>query len=105
MMVASSRMPPPRAVAKILASVPELATNPELAKSFRDQIVSARLVEVRRIIDQGVERGDLRKDIDYELAHEFLFGPVYYRLLLSGSALDRKLASRIVDTFLRAFGP
>lgn len=84
--------------------VSELATNPELAKSFQEQVVAARLAEVRRIVDLGVERGDLRADTDYELAHELLFGPVYYRLLLSGGALDKKLAPRIVDAFLRAFG-
>jgi len=83
--------------------VSELATNPELAKSFREQVVAARLAEVRRIVDRGIERGDLRADTDYELAHELLFGPVYYRLLLSGSALDAKVAPRIVDAFLRAF--
>lgn len=84
--------------------VSELATNPELAKSFRDQVVAARLAEVRRIVDRGIERGDLRADTDSELAHELLFGPVYYRLLLSGGALDKALAPRIVDAFLRAFG-
>jgi AcrR family transcriptional regulator len=85
--------------------VSELATNPELAKSFRDQVVAARLAEVRRTVDRGIERGDLRADTDYELAHELLFGPVYYRLLLSGGTLDGKLAPRIVDAFLRAFAP
>jgi AcrR family transcriptional regulator len=83
--------------------VSELATNPELAKSFREQVVAARLAEVRRTVDRGIERGDLRADTDYELAHELLFGPVYYRLLLSGGALDKNLAPRIVDAFLRAF--
>jgi AcrR family transcriptional regulator len=83
--------------------VSELATNPELAKSFREQVVAARLAEVRRTVDRGIERGDLRADTDYELAHELLFGPVYYRLLLSGGTLDEKLAPRIVDAFLRAF--
>jgi AcrR family transcriptional regulator len=83
--------------------VSELATNPELAKAFREQVVAARLAEVRRIVDRGVERGELRADTDYELAHDLLFGPVYYRLLLSGGALDKKLAPRIVDAFLRAF--
>jgi AcrR family transcriptional regulator len=85
--------------------VSELATNPELAKAFRDQVVAARLAEVRRIVDRGIERGDVRAGTDYELAHDLLFGPVYYRLLLSGGALDKKLAQRIVDAVLGAFAP
>src|SRR5436190_966481 len=38
-----------------------------------------------------------RSKHDVALTHELLFGPVYYRLLLSGGKLDRGLAQRIVD--------
>jgi AcrR family transcriptional regulator len=80
--------------------VSDFATDPELGKAFREQIVSARIAEVRRLVDRGIERGDLAPDADYELVHELLFGPVYYRLLLSGAPLDAKLAERIVDAVL-----
>ena len=39
-------------------------------------------------------------EIDYELVHDLLFGPVYYRLLLSGAPLSDDLAQRIVDAVL-----
>ena len=83
--------------------VSDLATDPELARAFQERVVSMRVAEVRRLIERGIERGDLRPDADIELAHELLFGPVYYRLLLSGAPLDRKLAGRIVDAVLPAF--
>src|SRR5207244_7658366 len=77
--------------------VSDLATDPALARAFRERIVAMRLAEVRRLLERGIERGEIRPDADFELAHELLFGPVYYRLLLSGAPLDRKLAGRIVD--------
>jgi AcrR family transcriptional regulator len=80
--------------------VSDLATDPALASAFREQIVAARLAEVRRLVDNGVERGELRPGIDYELIHDLLFGPVYYRLLLSGAPLDPNLAERIVDSLM-----
>jgi AcrR family transcriptional regulator len=83
--------------------VSDLATEPELAWAFRDRVVAARVAEVRRLVDRGIARGDLRPDTDYELAHELLFSPVYYRLLLSGAPLDETVAGRVVDAFLRAF--
>ncbi|HVG88870.1 MAG TPA: TetR/AcrR family transcriptional regulator, partial [Gaiellales bacterium] len=64
--------------------VSELAANPGLAAAFRERVVSLRVAEVRRLVERGIARGDLRPDADYELAHELLFGPVYSRLLLSG---------------------
>jgi AcrR family transcriptional regulator len=80
--------------------VSDLATDSELGSAFREQIVAARLAEVRRLIDEGIRRGELRPGLDYELIHDLLFGPVYYRLLLSGSPLDASLAERIVDAVM-----
>ena len=85
--------------------VSDLATDPELALAFRQRVVAMRLAEVRRLIERGIERGDLRADANIELTHELLFGPVYYRLLLSGSPLDKRLATRIVDAVLPALRP
>ena len=83
--------------------VSDLATDPELARAFRERVVAMRVAEVRRVLERGIERGEIRGDVDIELAHELLFGPVYYRLLLSGAPLDRKLATRIVDAVLPLF--
>jgi AcrR family transcriptional regulator len=80
----------------------DLATDPELGRSFRERIVAFRVAEVRRVLGRAVERGELRPDVDVELVHELLFGPVYYRLLLSGGELEPRLAERIVDTILPA---
>jgi AcrR family transcriptional regulator len=85
--------------------VSDLATNPELARAFRDRAVSVRDAEVERLVARGVARGDLRPDTDPEAVHELLIGPVYYRLLLSGRPLDRALATRNVEAVLRAFAP
>ena len=83
--------------------VSDLATDPELASAFRERVVAMRIDEMRRLVERGVARGDLRPDADFELMHELLFGPVYYRLLLSGAPLDTSLAERIVDAVLPAF--
>ena len=82
--------------------VSDLATDPALGRSFRERIVAFRVSEVRRVLERAVERGELRADVDVDLVHELLFGPVYYRLLLSGGPLDKGLATRIVDAVLPA---
>jgi AcrR family transcriptional regulator len=84
--------------------VSDLAANPVLAAAFQQRIVAVRLEQVAQIVERGIDRGDLRPDTDPELATEVLFGPVYYRLLLSGAALDAGLAERVVAVALRAFG-
>ena len=83
--------------------VSELAANPALAQAFRERVVAVRIAEVHRLVERGIARGDIRPDADVELAHELLFGPVYYRLLLSGAPLDDELAERVVDAVLPVF--
>src|SRR3954447_2537243 len=83
--------------------VSELAANPGLAAAFRERVVSLRVAEVRRLVERGIARGDLRPDADYELAHELLFGPVYYPLLLSGEPVSEDHGERVVDAVLPAF--
>jgi len=85
--------------------VSDLATDPDLARDFREHVVSVRDAEVERLVERGISRGDLRPDTDATTAHDLLIGPVYYRLLLTGQPLDRAFATRTVDAVLRAFAP
>jgi AcrR family transcriptional regulator len=85
--------------------VSDLASDPKLAADFRERVVELRVAEVRRMVDRGIARGDLRADTDVGIAHELLFGPVYYRLLLGAAPLDTKLAPLLVDAVLTAFAP
>ena len=80
--------------------ISDFASNEELGAAFREQVISLRLAEVRRLLERANERGELRPDVDAVLVQELLIGPVYYRHLLSGGALDRRLAERIVDAVL-----
>jgi len=87
------------------ALISEIATQPELAREYREQVVEPRREQLAPVIERGVRRGDLRQDTDVRLVHEFLVGPILYRLLLSGGPLDRKLGPRLVDGVLAGFAP
>ena len=83
--------------------VSDLADDPALAAAFRERVVGRRVAEIRRIVERGIARGELAPSADPEVLNELLFGPLYYRLLLSGKPLDRKLGERVVSTVLPAF--
>ena len=82
--------------------VGELARNPALRESFRRKISDVRRAETRRVVERGIARGDLRADLDLELAHDLLVGAVVYRMLFDPEqrAGDR-LAERVVHEYLR----
>jgi AcrR family transcriptional regulator len=82
-----------------------IATDPELARVYREQVVEPRRAQLRPVVERGVARGDLRPDTDVRLVHELMVGPIFYRLLFSGGPLDRKLSTRLADAILGAFAP
>jgi AcrR family transcriptional regulator len=87
------------------ALVSQIATDPDLARVYREQVVEPRHAELTPVIKRGIARGDLRPDTDVRLVHELLVGPIFYRLLFSGAPLDRNLGRRIVDAILAGFAP
>ena len=85
--------------------VSQIATDPELARVYREKVVQPRLAELAPVIERGIARGDLRANTEVRLFHELLVGPIFYRLLLSGASLDRNLGPRVVDAILAGFAP
>jgi len=85
--------------------VSQIATEPELARVYREQVVEPRRAQLRPVIERGIARGDLRPGTDVRLVHELLLGPVFYRLLLSGGPLDRKQSIHLADAILHGFVP
>jgi AcrR family transcriptional regulator len=80
----------------------QIAGNPKLGDPFRATVVQARRDQVARMIERGVARGDLRQDVDVDVATELLVGPVYFRLMFGGE-LDEAFANRIVDSVMRGY--
>jgi len=87
------------------ALVSQIATDPGLARVYREQVVRPRLAQLAPVIARGIARGDLRPGTEVRSVHELLLGPVFYRLLLSGAPLDRTLGPRLVDDILAGFTP
>jgi AcrR family transcriptional regulator len=78
---------------------------PELARAVRDGLLASRRGALREVLDRGVARGDLRADLDCELALDVLGGALFYRLLITGGALDEQLVEGIAELILRGFAP
>lgn len=86
----------------VRALLSQIAINPRLGDPFRATVVQARRSEVARVVQRGIERGDLRPDADVDIATELLVGPVYFRLVFGGE-LDDSLVVQVADAVLEAF--
>jgi AcrR family transcriptional regulator len=80
----------------------EIAGNPAVGEPFRATVIEVRREEVRRVIERGIARGDLRATADPELAAELLVGSIYARGLFGG-VLDHEYAETLVDSLLKGY--
>jgi AcrR family transcriptional regulator len=88
----------------IRSLVAEAQSDSELAIAFRERWLNPRREGVRHIMRAAVAEGSLRSDIDIDTAIDFLYGSLYYRLLLGAGALDERFVDGIYDQFLKGHG-
>jgi len=85
--------------------VDAMSRDAELARAVRERFLAGRRAALRAVLGRAVERGDLRPDLDVELALDVLGGPLFYRLLVTGAPIDQELAEGVVELILRGFAP
>jgi AcrR family transcriptional regulator len=85
--------------------VDAMSRDPELARAVREGFLKRRRAALAAVLERGVERGDLRPDLDVELALDVLGGPLFYRLLITGGPIDNTLADGVAELILRGFSP
>ena len=71
--------------------------NDDLLTAFRKSWLLPRREDAKRIFHKGVERGELRADLDVEVAIDALYSPLFYRLLLKHQPLTEQFVDQLVD--------
>jgi AcrR family transcriptional regulator len=72
-------------------------SDPELAEAYRKQLLGPRRAGLRAVLDRAAAAGSVRPDIDFELAIDLVYGPLYTRLMLGHAPID--------DAFERDYPP
>ena len=81
--------------------VGEAQFDPEVSGVLRDGLIQSRRAVLETVWDRGVARGELRADVDRDVAVDLIVGPALYRLMTSRGALDDAAADAIVDAAIR----
>ena len=67
----------------------EVAHDAELRELFYAALVQPRREVIEAVLRRGIERGELRADIDLDLAVDLITGPMIYRIIISGGDLPQ----------------
>lgn len=73
----------------------------ELIAVYRENWLTPRREDAKRIFQRGVDRGELREDIDAEVAIDALYSPLFYRLLLKHQALTNEFVDELVSVVMK----
>lgn len=79
------------------ALVAELAHNAELAATFREGFVAPRRARIFETLRRGIERGEVRPDVDPDLVADALVALLQHRFLITGMEIDDGLPERLLD--------
>lgn len=84
------------AAALIAAADPDT----EIAKAFRHHVIMRSREQIRELIVRAIAGGEVRPDIDLDVALDLVVAPVFFRLLLGHGPNDEAFADSVVDHVL-----
>jgi AcrR family transcriptional regulator len=72
-------------------------SDPGFLSLFRERFLYARRDAARVMWQRGVDRGEIRKEIDSELVLDLIYGPMIFRLLAGHGSLDERQSEALVE--------
>lgn len=78
-----------------------MARSPMIAGAVRGGFLAARTQLLHAVLARGVERGELRADVDLSVAMDVLRGPLLMRAMLSGDRIDEPFVTGVIDLVWR----
>jgi len=82
--------------------VADVAADPELADLYLKDYATPRRESVWLALQRGVDRGELRSDIDFAFVSDLLIGPLFMRSVVWGQELDASMATATVGVVMAA---
>ncbi|BBY16249.1 TetR/AcrR family transcriptional regulator [Mycolicibacterium litorale] len=89
--------------AVLKAAVAAAAHDPELTAAFRDDVIGWRKREMAALLQRGIDRGEVRRDVPVEIARELGQSVLWHRLLITGDPITEDLLVALVDDVLVPF--
>ena len=91
----------PQTVKLLSGLVGAMARSDAIAESVRSGFVAAWSDALRRVLQAGRARCELRRDFDLDLAVDVIGGSFSNRALVTGRPIDERMARALVDMVLR----
>ncbi|MCE4050950.1 MULTISPECIES: TetR/AcrR family transcriptional regulator [Bacillaceae] len=68
-----------------------------LAEAYRTRFFRPRRLEARGLLEQAIAQGELKEGLDIDICIDLIYGPIFYRLLVTGDTLDETYVQHLVE--------
>jgi AcrR family transcriptional regulator len=76
-------------------------SDPETLRNFVTGYLEPRRTAAKRILKDGMERGEIRGDVDPDILVDSLYGPIFHRMLSKHAPLTEEFAQGVADYVFR----
>src|ERR1700740_1448930 len=81
--------------------VADMAQDPELAATIREEVLAARRKSMRDAFERARARGEIREGLEIELLLDMLTGPFYYRAFFRHAPITAHMTRNVVKYVTR----
>lgn len=74
-------------------------------RDFKDKFFLPRRAMIKKVIQRAVQEGSIRDDLDIDHIAEYIYSPIYFRLLFQESSLDAEATSSSFDITMQGLKP
>jgi AcrR family transcriptional regulator len=101
--ISTQDSPAGRLMPRVMAAVSQ---SPEVMEAYRERVVEPRTRRLHELLLRGTANGELRPDLDVDLAVTLLVGPTLYVSMMRSKPqhLDRATSQGLVDGVLDGLG-
>jgi len=82
------------------ALIGEAQHDPAVARQLRTRYLEPRRELDGVILQRGIARGEFTADLDPDVALDALYGPVIYRVIVTGRPVDERFVAYLVESVL-----
>ncbi|KAA0022292.1 TetR/AcrR family transcriptional regulator [Antrihabitans cavernicola] len=82
--------------AAMLDLIAESRFEPSLAEAISERFIAGRRAATTEVLQRGIERGQVRADLDIDVTMDAIWGSIYYKLLISHATLTSAHADAIL---------
>jgi AcrR family transcriptional regulator len=91
-----------RVVAGLVATA---QADADFAELYLERFVRPRRDAMRPVLLRAIDRSEIPRTVDLEVALDLIYGPIYHRMLHGHAPLDERFARNLVDTIITGIAP